>query len=44
MSKISVIIKRPGEKAHRTNISSTLENLQKTAYEKLKRYFERTEK
>lgn len=30
MSKISVIIKRPGEKAHRTNISSTLENLQKT--------------
>ena len=28
--KISVIIKRPGEKPYHTNISNTLENLQKT--------------
>ena len=30
MNKISVIIKHPGQKAYRTNISNTLENLQKT--------------
>lgn len=28
--KISVIIKRPGEKPYHTNIANTLENLQKT--------------
>lgn len=30
MNKISVIIKRPGEKPYKTYISKTLENLQKT--------------
>lgn len=30
MAKINVIIKRPGEKPIHTNISNTLENLQKT--------------
>ena len=30
MNKISVIVKHPGQRAYKTNISNTLENLQKT--------------